>query len=57
MFDAFSKMEWKGIKEMAGKEWDKYTANPCMVSPAGASILLVNAKDVSSFEMKIRYVH
>jgi hypothetical protein len=28
MFDAFSKMDWKDIKTMVGKECDKYTLTP-----------------------------
>jgi hypothetical protein len=29
---AFSKLEWNTIKTLAGEQWDKYTANPCMIS-------------------------
>lgn len=29
---AFSKFEWSTIGDLAGEQWDKYSANPCMVS-------------------------
>ncbi|MBP4143085.1 DNA/RNA non-specific endonuclease [Flavobacterium sp. P4023] len=32
LFEAFSKLEWKTIETLADEQWNKYTANPCMVS-------------------------
>lgn len=41
--DAISKISWDNVKDMAGKEWDKYTANPCMVSYGAGKVTFVVA--------------
>jgi len=30
LWDGLSKMSWSTIGDMAGEQWDKYSANPCM---------------------------
>ncbi|SUV48359.1 fibronectin type III domain-containing protein [Bergeyella zoohelcum] len=38
--EAISKISWKHVKDMASEEWNKYTANPCMVSYGSGKVTM-----------------
>lgn len=40
---AVSKIQWKDVKEMVGEQWNKYTANPCMMSYGAGEVTFVVA--------------
>lgn len=38
LLKAFSKFEWSTIEDLAGEQWNKYSANPCMASYATGEV-------------------
>ena len=58
LWDGLSKLSWSTIGDMAGEQWNKYSANPCMASYATGEVGFIviscfygagEAKGISSF--------